>query len=155
MSSDLTPQVRIVREDETIVLPESLTCATGFVGLDPWLSFVHNTYGFPVYRLVSQTRDGIYGWLALVRVKHPLFGDYLTTSPFGSYGWFAYSSRASHDALLEKARELGQELGVEHVNVRFDAGEQTPPQDWIQHPLYATYRAELSPDRTPGCAWAP
>jgi hypothetical protein len=51
----------------------------------------------------------------------------LTTSPFGSYGGFAYLSIAARDALLEKAQALANDLGVQHVNVRFDAGEQTPP----------------------------
>ncbi|MCI0550653.1 MAG: GNAT family N-acetyltransferase [Anaerolineae bacterium] len=108
--------------------------------------FVHKIYDFLVYRIVSQTNSKVDGWLALVRVRHPIFGDYLTTSPFGSYGGFAYSSIASRDALLEKARELANDLGVEYVNLRFEAGEETSPESWIQQPIYATYRAELLPD---------
>jgi serine/alanine adding enzyme len=145
MTSDLTPQVRILREDETIPLPESLACATRFVGLDSWMSFVHETYDFPIYRIVSQVNNQIDGWLALARVKHLVFGDYLTTSPFGSYGGFAYSSPVSRDTLLEKARMLGSELGVEYVNVRFDAEEQ-PPSGWTSHPVYATYVVDLVSD---------
>jgi FemAB-related protein (PEP-CTERM system-associated) len=145
MTPDLTSQVRILHEDETIVLPESLACAVGFVGLNPWLDFVHKTYAFPAYRVVSQKRDEIDGWLALVRVKHFIFGDYLTTSPFGSYGGFAYSSVTARDALLEKAQVLAKELGVEYVNVRFDA-EDTPPDGWTSHPVYATYLVDLIVD---------
>jgi FemAB-related protein (PEP-CTERM system-associated) len=144
MTLDVAPQVRILREDETIVLPESIACAAGFVGLDPWLNFVHKTYHFPVYRIVSEVRNDIDGWLALVRVKHLIFGDYLTTSPFGSYGGFAYSSLTSRDALLEKALSLGNELGVEYLNVRFDS-EEEPPAGWTQHPVYATYLVDLLP----------
>jgi FemAB-related protein (PEP-CTERM system-associated) len=145
MTSNLSAQVRVLREDESILLPESLASAAGFVGLDPWLRFVHKTYNFPMYRIVSEVRNEIDGWLALVRVKHLIFGDYLTTSPFGSYGGFAYSSLVSRDALLEKARLLGNEVGVEHVNVRFDA-DAKPPDGWIQHPVYATYLVDLLPD---------
>jgi FemAB-related protein (PEP-CTERM system-associated) len=145
MTADLAPQVRILQEDERLILPESIACAAGFTGLDPWLSFVHKMYGFPVYRIVSEVRNEINGWLALVRVKHFVFGDYLTTAPFGSYGGFAYSSLASRGALLEKARSLGSELGVEFVNVRFDA-EAEPPAGWTQHPVYATYLVDLDPD---------
>jgi FemAB-related protein (PEP-CTERM system-associated) len=145
MSVDQAPEVRVLRKDESIRLPESLACAVGFVGLDPWLSIVHRTYDFPVYRMVSNVRHEVDGWLALVRVRHPVFGDYLTTSPFGSYGGFAYSSLASREALLEKARTLGSELGVEYVNVRFEAGEN-PPVEWIQHSVYATYLLDLRPD---------
>lgn len=143
MTLDMAAQVRLLREDEHVVLPEAFGCAAGFVGLDPWLNFVHKTYRFPVYRVLSQTANIIDGWLALVRVKHFLFGDSLTTSPFGSYGGFAYSSLRARDALLEKARVLRSELGVQYVNVRFDAGEETPPEGWMQHPVYATYLVDL------------
>ena len=145
MISASSPQVRILRDEEGIRLPASLARAVGFTGLDPWLNFVHQTYAFPVYRILSQLHEELDGCLALVRVKHPFFGDYLTTAPFGSYGGFAYSSSASCEALLAMARELGDELGVDYVNVRFDA-EATPPEGWIQHPVYATYLVELSPD---------
>jgi len=143
MTLDLVSQARLLQEDETVVLPDSLVCAAGFVGGEPWLRFIHQTYKFPVYRIVSQAGDQIDGWLALVRVKHFLFGDYLTTSPFGSYGGFACSSLAARDALLEKAHLLGKELGVEHVNVRFDEADE-PPAGWTQHPVYATYLVDLT-----------
>lgn len=146
MSSKVSHRVSILQENESIVLPESLARSAGFVGLDAWLSFIHNVYKFPVYRIVSKANDDMDGWLALVRVQHPIFGNYLTTSPFGSYGGFAYLSIAARDSLLDKAQALANDLSVEHVNVRFEAGEETPPQGWIQHPLYATYRAELSLD---------
>jgi FemAB-related protein (PEP-CTERM system-associated) len=146
MTSDLTPQVRILREDEKILLPDSVWCAAGFVGLDPWLSFVQKMYGFPVYRVVAEAENRIEGWLALVRVKHLIFGDYLTTSPFGSYGGLAYSSLSARDALLEKARALASELGVDYVNIRFDTGDEIPPEGWTQHSAYATYLVDLLPD---------
>jgi FemAB-related protein (PEP-CTERM system-associated) len=148
MMSNLLPEVRILGEGESILMPEALACSAGFAGLDPWLNFVRKTYDFPVYRIVSKVRDEIDGWLALVRVKHFIFGDYLTTSPFGSYGGFAYSSLASRDALLEKARWLGNELGVEYVNIRFDA-QAEHPAGWIAHPIYATYLVNLSRDPGP------
>lgn len=146
MDSEVSPRASILQENESVVLPGSLVRSAGFVGLDAWLKFIHRTYKFPVYRIAARTKNEIDGWLALVRVRHPIFGDYLTTSPFGSYGGFAYSSIAARDALLEKARALANDISVEYVNVRFEAGEQTPPAGWTQHPLYATYRVELAPD---------
>ena len=106
MSSEASSRVSILQENESIVLPESLGRSAGFVGLEAWLSFIHNVYGFPVYRIASKENNDIDGWLALVRVQHLIFGNYLTTSPFGSYGGFAYSSMVARDALLEKARAL-------------------------------------------------
>ena len=143
MSSMLAPQVRVLGGEETVVLPDLLACAAGFTGLEPWLHFVHKTYGFPIYRIVSEMGTVVDGWLALVRVKHPVFGDSLVTSPFGSYGGFAYSSPASREALLAMARAMGNELGVDHVNIRFDS-EESPTDGWVQHPVYATYLVELS-----------
>jgi len=146
MSSSSSRQVRILQEKESIVLPESLSNSAGFTGLDSWTSFVHKVYDFPAYRIVAQSNNEIDGWLALVYVKHPIFGNYLTTSPFGSYGGFAYSSIPSRDTLLEKAQALAVELGVEYVNLRFEAVQESSPNGWIQHPVYATYRVDLSSD---------
>lgn len=146
MSAKASARARLLKADEAIVLPQALACMAGFSGLDDWLGFVHRTYGFPVYRMVYETGQAVEGWLALARVKHPVFGDYLATSPFGSYGGFAYSTTEARDALLEQVRALGEELGVQYVNVRFEAGEETPPAGWLQHPVYATYLVDLAPE---------
>ena len=146
MSSRSSHEVRVLQENEIVILPDSLARSAGFVGLESWLTFVHKVYNFPVYRLVSQTDNKIDGWLALVRVQHPIFGTYLTTSPFGSYGGFAYASITARDALLAKARWLAKDSGVAYINVRFDGGDEAPPEGWIQHPIYATYCIDLLPD---------
>ena len=140
------PQVRLLQIDESLLLPQALACSIGFVGLDSWSKFVHEVYDFPVYRFVSENNGVVDGWLALVRVKHPIFGDYLATSPFGSYGGFAHLSVASRNVLLEKARSLGSDLGVDYVNVRFDGGDEPTPDGWIQHPNYCTYLVDLAPE---------
>jgi hypothetical protein len=98
MTSASTPQAGVLQANEQILLPESIACSATFTGLDPWLNFVREMYGFPVYRILSRQNDRIDGWLALVRVKHPIFGQYLTTAPFGSYGGFVYASAASRNA---------------------------------------------------------
>jgi len=138
--------VRILDEEEVVSLPASLLPSVGFVGLDSWMFFTQEIYGFPVYRIVSESDNMINGWLAFVRVKHPILGDYLVTSPFGSYGGFGYADNAVRDVLLDKARALANDLGVEHVTVRFEAGEENPPEGWVQHPNYSTFFIELSPD---------
>lgn len=141
-----SPQVRLLENSESVDLPDALACSVGFVGLDAWSMFVHDVYDFPLYRMVSEINGNVDGWLALVHVKHPVFGNYLATSPFGSYGGFAYLSAASRNTLLEKARALGHDLGVEYVNVRFEAGEEIPPDGWTQHPNYCTYLIDLAAD---------
>ena len=79
-----------------------------------------------------------------MRVKHPIFGDYLVTSPFGSYGGFGYVNITVRDALLNMAQGLAKDLGVEYVNVRFDANGEFPPDGWIQSPNYSTFFVHLS-----------
>jgi FemAB-related protein (PEP-CTERM system-associated) len=146
MTAAVSPQVRLLRGDEAASLPDPLARAVGLPGLDAWLSFVQKTYDFPVYRIVSEAGDEMDGWLALVRVRHFVFGDYLTTAPFASYGGFGYASTPARDALLEQARKLGRELGVHYVNVRFLSEQTVPPDGWVQYPAYATYLLDLTSD---------
>jgi FemAB-related protein (PEP-CTERM system-associated) len=139
-------EVRILSFDESLILPDALAQSAGFIALDSWMKFVEKIYHFPVYRIVAEENQQIVGVLSLMHVKHPVFGNYLATAPFGSYGGFAFSSDEARDALLKKAEALKKDLGVEYVNVRFEAGEVTPPDGWIQQPNYKTYRAQLSSD---------
>src|SRR5262245_8916710 len=116
----MTHRVDIVSNDEAITLPEPLALSARFTGLDAWLSFVHKMYRFPIYKIASRSNGKVDGWLTLTHIKHPIFGNYLTTSPFGSYGGFTYVSTEERDALLKKAEDLANELGIEHVNLRFE-----------------------------------
>jgi FemAB-related protein (PEP-CTERM system-associated) len=139
-------EIYILPPDEKLTLPEELRLTAGFPAFDSWVLLMGRLYGFPVYRLVALVDKKIEGVLSLIRIKHFIFGDYLATAPFASYGGFSFLSDQVRDALLERARKLGDELDVEYVNVRFEDGEATPPSGWIQHPAYATYRAALSSD---------
>ena len=40
--------VRLLGEDESVSLPESLLHSVGFTGLDSWMFFTRQVYGFPV-----------------------------------------------------------------------------------------------------------
>lgn len=139
-------ETRILTPNETLSLPEDLSLAAAFPVLDSWTLLMGKIYNFPVYRIIAVADNKIEGALALIRIKHFVFGDYLATAPFASYGGFSFSSDDVRDALLDRAKKLGDELDVEYVNVRFEDGNATPPAHWTQHPAYATYRAELSPD---------
>lgn len=134
----------LMEAEEHANWPEALRAAGGFTGLDSWMGFVEKVYGFPIHRLAARTGDEPSGLLALCHVKHPIFGDYLTTAPFASYGGFAFSSERARDVLLEEARALAHRSGADYVNVRFDAGDSVPPAGWVQNPIYATYRVALS-----------
>jgi FemAB-related protein (PEP-CTERM system-associated) len=142
------PDLRLRRlaADEPANWPEALTGPATFTALDSWSNFIRSVYKFPVYRFETEIESDVTGLLALTHIQHPIFGNYLTTSPFGSYGGFAYTDPASRDLLLAEARRLAAELRVEYTNLRFDAGVEKPPAGWIQHPVYCTYLLDLTPD---------
>ena len=152
------PEMRLRRlaADEPANWPDSLTQPATFTVLDSWSDVVRRIYKYPVYRVETEVESVVTGILALTHIRHPLLGNYLTTSPFGSYGGFAYSSSDTRNLLLDEARRLADELHVEYVNLRFDAealgdGFQTSlpmtmPSAWIQNPIYATYLLDLLPD---------
>ena len=136
-------RIRLLAPTETLVCPDSLAAMAAFPAFDSWTKFAAELYRFSCYRFVAEGDDGVLGLLVLAHVKHILFGNYLTTAPFASYGGFAFCSPGVRDALLEKALALGKDLNVDYVNVRFDAGESIPPEGWVQHPIYYTYLMDL------------
>jgi FemAB-related protein (PEP-CTERM system-associated) len=150
------PETRLRRlaADEPANWPTSLTYPATFTALDAWSELVKRIYKYPVYRMETEAESGVNGILALTHVRHPLLGNYLTTSPFGSYGGFAYLSLEARNLLLEEARRLADEVGVEYVNLRFDSSvfdvdsptSATRPGGWAQNPIYATYLMDLMPE---------
>lgn len=142
----MPPTLRRLAPDEPANWPESLTGPAAFTALDSWSSFVRSVYQFPIYRFETEVESEVTGLLALTHIRHPIFGSYLVTSPFGSYGGFAYFDDASRDLLLGAARALAAELKVEYINLRFTPNDPTPPPGWIQHPVYCTYLMDLSPN---------
>ncbi len=131
-----------IQRVDTLNIP-SLEGKLSFSGLDSWMNVVHGIYDYKVYQLVVFEDIEPLAALSLVEVKHPVFGHYLVTAPFGSYGGFAFQSHAARDLLLQEASQLAEELNVEYVNIRFDEGASQPPEKWVQLPSYYTYLVAL------------
>ncbi len=142
----MTLTLRRLAPDEPANWPESLTGPAAFTALDSWSNFVRSVYKFPMYRFETEIESEATGLLALAHIQHPIFGNYLATSPFGSYGGFAFADETSRDLLLDAARALAAELKTEYINIRFAPDDPTPPSGWIQHPAYCTYLLDLTPD---------
>ncbi|HCR70068.1 MAG TPA: hypothetical protein DIW23_01370, partial [Anaerolineae bacterium] len=117
-----------------------------YVGLDSWMNFVHEMYNHKIHRFVAEENNQIVGALSLVEIKHPVFGHYLATAPFGSYGGFAFENESARDKLLESAKQLASEIEAEYISVRFDQTDSSPLSNWIQHPTYQTYLIDLNPN---------
>jgi FemAB-related protein (PEP-CTERM system-associated) len=132
----------IAQRVHSLNFPE-LETKLSYVGIDSWMNFVHHVYGHPIHRFAVFDGDSPQGALALAEIRHPVFGHYLATAPFGSYGGFAYENQTARDLLLNEAARLAQELHAEYVSLRFDDAASTPPPAWVQHPVYFTYRIDL------------
>lgn len=141
-------RVKRLAFDEPTNWPAHLTGPAAFTSLDSWSQAIRSTYHFQVFRFETEIEGHVNGILALTHIQHPIFGNYLATSPFGSYGGFAFSGEESRDLLLNETRLLASELAVDYVNIRWagnPAGEPAP-DGWIQHAVYATFRMDLSPN---------
>lgn len=136
--------VRVLNPNETIAWPEDLIRSAGFPAIDSWSNCIKQIYDIPVYRLVSQQGDQINGFLVLFWIRHPIFGNYLTTAPFASYGGFASKNIQVRNDLLLKASNLCQDLRADYVVVRYYSIQNNPPAPWHSHPIYATYLVDLT-----------
>lgn len=138
--------VRQVSSDEALALPAALSSSATFTALDSWTGLVREVYGCDTHRFEALRGDEAMGILALTHVRHPVFGNYLATSPFGSFGGFAFSSLEARDLLLNEAKSLADRLGVEYAVIRFLEDGNTPPAGWLQNPIYSTYLVDLPSD---------
>ena len=142
------PEVRVrkLERDQPAVWGEVLASSAAFTALDPWSELVHKTYGYEIHRFEAVRNGDVVGALITAHVRHPIFGEYLATSPFGSYGGFAYLSLDVRDVLLNEARRLSDELGVDYCVLRFLDDGTSPPSPWVQHSIYSTYFVDLPGD---------
>ena len=89
-----------------------------FYHLSGWRSLIENSLRHPAYYLYCEHAGEIEAVLPLVHVKSLLFGNALISVPFLVYGGPLASSPAALDKILEAARELAVDLGVDHLELR-------------------------------------
>ncbi len=136
-------QIRKLPPDSPLRAPESLSFPATFTALDSWTGLVREIYGYETHRFEAVKNNEVTGILALTHVQHPIFGNYLATSPFGSFGGFAFSSAEAQDSLLKEAQKLADDLNVDYAVVRFIEDDNAPLSTWIQNPIYSTYLIDL------------
>ncbi|MEM8984964.1 MAG: FemAB family XrtA/PEP-CTERM system-associated protein [Pseudomonadota bacterium] len=83
-----------------------------------WRDVIGNCFGKHAYYLKAVQRDEITGVLPLIRLKSMLFGDFLVSMPYLSYGGVVARDEQSREALLRACAELGADLGVRHAELR-------------------------------------
>ena len=83
-----------------------------------WKRIIEETYGHQTYYLSVSCGKETQGVLPLVAIKSLLFGRFLVSLPFFSYGGVVASSGQAREALLARAVEIARELKARHIELR-------------------------------------
>lgn len=108
-----------------------------------WQDILRDVFRHDTHFLYAEVDGRIEGVLPLAHVKSMLFGHSLVSLPFAVYGGVVASSPEAADALERSAQELGQRLGVAHLELR-NVAPRHP--DWPSQDLYVTFRKGILPD---------
>jgi FemAB-related protein (PEP-CTERM system-associated) len=83
-----------------------------------WRAILERSFGHKSYWLAARVQGTLSGVLPLVHMKSLLFGNFLVSLPFVTYGGVLCRDTASARVLLEAAEELRARLGARHVELR-------------------------------------
>jgi FemAB-related protein (PEP-CTERM system-associated) len=108
-----------------------------------WKDIMERIFQHRTHYLIAERAAEVIGVLPLAEVKSALFGHALVSLPFCVYGGVAATDPVAATALQAHARELAQELGVAHLELR----NITPREaSWPRQDLYVTFRKTLAVD---------
>ena len=108
-----------------------------------WKDVLEACFGHRTHYLLAERGTHLVGVLPLAEVKSVLFGHALVSLPFCAVAGVAAEESSAADELHRVARELGERLGVEHLELRNPSPRQS---DWPRQDLYASFRKEILPD---------
>jgi len=134
------------------ILPGEDARWDSFVARHPQGTFFHRT-GWsravqemfrhqPHHLVVEQGRKWL-GVLPLFLTKSPFLGKNLVSVPYSVYGGILAADERANQALIERAGELGKELGVGFVELRH---LEERPSENPRSNLYVTFRCDLPDD---------
>jgi FemAB-related protein (PEP-CTERM system-associated) len=107
-----------------------------------WKDIIEDSFGFNTHYLLAERGTQIVGILPLAEVKSLLFGHALVSLPFCTYAGVASLETEALAALHAFAQQLGEKIGVEHLELRNRAVREA---DWPQQDLYVTFRKPILP----------
>ena len=92
---------------------------TNFFHLAEWKDILARAYGYkPFYLMAKDSNERIVGIFPIFLVKSLLFGKSLKSLPFHFLGGPVCDSPEILNQLLEKAKQLNQELGVKNFQIK-------------------------------------
>ncbi len=114
-----------------------------FYHLSGWRSLIETHLRHPVYYLYCENNGEIEAVLPLVHVKSILFGNALISIPFLVYGGPIAIRPEALDRVVAAARELAQDLEVDHLELR---NQSEVPGDWQAKNDHVTFRKAIDPE---------
>ena len=119
---------------------------TTFVDTIEWQNVIKDIYGLDNYWYIAEEHGNVRGIMGLTLSNHPIFGKYLATAPFANQGGFYTESYEAFLSLLKKAKELQHKVNARYTVIRQLQQEITPPNDWEEDKIYATFHLPLRSD---------
>src|SRR4029453_12758199 len=83
-----------------------------------WRRIIEQSFGHPTHYLMAESGGRITGVLPAVRLRSPLFGDFLLSLPLLNYGGACADDDGAVRQLMQALADLGREQGVDHVEIR-------------------------------------
>ncbi|MDX9740801.1 MAG: FemAB family PEP-CTERM system-associated protein [Gammaproteobacteria bacterium] len=109
-----------------------------------WRRVLEDVFAHRAHYLYAEVDGRISGVLPLGHVRSVLFGNALISTPFCVYGGVAADDEASASALIDAARDLADDLKVDHLELRHLARRR--PEWPCKDSLYVTFRKAIEPD---------
>ena len=109
-----------------------------------WKRTIEESYPYKPNYLVARDSNGVRGVLPLFLVHNPVVGKALISSPFAVYGGILADTDSARRLLYQHARELGEELGADHIELRNAFPEQCVGTANISR--YVTFTQQVEPD---------
>ena len=115
-----------------------------------WRNVVVQTYGHVPFFLMAVDGEQVLGVLPLFLIRSHLFGRFLVTAPYLSYGGLCTSDPQAATALLDRARGLRRELGARYVELR---NSQPGGPGLAVKAQYCSFSLALNPDPEVQWTW--
>jgi FemAB-related protein (PEP-CTERM system-associated) len=83
-----------------------------------WRDAIEETFGHKAYYFNAVDNGSVTGVLPLVHIKSRIFGQFLVSVPFFSYGGVLANTPDVAASLTAAAEELARQVGVRHIELR-------------------------------------
>ena len=136
----LTEQDYVAWQDYVANFPHA-----GFFHQIGWLKVVVDTYGHKPLYLIAEDGGAVKGVLPLFFISSPIFGRFLASDVFTSYGGVCADNEQVASSLMEKAKELAKSHNVEYVEVKNLKPLNSINAEWKKKNVYCTLMLDLKP----------